>query len=380
MPREARDTMSLRSEFVLFASQEGANIRSLCRHYGISPATGYKWLKRWTEEGLSGLLDRPRTPHYSPNRSSDDIIALLRMAHDHHERWGARKIKRWLEDHGHLMPAFSTVHNLMARNGLLPGLVAAAPATGCFEHEAPNQLWQMDFKGHFPFGGGRSHPLTLLDDHSRFSLCLAHCANEQRTTVQQQLVSVFEHYRLPDRMTMDNGAPWGDTPGTWTALELWLMRQGIKVGHFGPYHPQTQGKLERFHRSLKAEVLQGKWFTDAGELQRAFDHWRTVYNLERPHEAMDMAVPASRYQPSARQFRSNVEPPEYDEGVMVMKVDIRGKLSLRCVSLSAGKAFRNERLGLKETQEDGQYEVWWYSTKVGVIDLKNKSITMGKEC
>lgn len=165
---------------------------------------------------------------------------------------------------------------------------------------------------------------------------------------------------------------------TWTALELWLMRQGIKVGHSSPYHPQTQGKLERFHRSLKAEVLQGKWFTDAGELQRAFDHWRTVYNLERPYEALDMAVPASRYQPSARQFRSNVEPPEYDEGVVVRKVDIRGKLSLRGVSLSAGKAFRNERLGLKETQEDGQYEVWWYSTKVGVIDLKNKSITMAK--
>ena len=152
------------------------------------------------------------------------------------------------------------------------------------------------------------------------------------------------------------------------------------MGHSSPYHPQTQGKLERFHRSLKAEVLQGKWFTDAGELQRAFDHWRTVYNLERPHEALDMAVPASRYQPSARQFRSNVEPPEYDEGVMVRKVDIRGKLSLRGVSLSAGKAFRNERLGLKETQEDGQYEVWWYSTKVGGSDLKNKSITMGKEC
>lgn len=92
MPVEARDTMSLRSEFVLFASQEGANIRSLCRHYGISPATGYKWLKRWTEEGLSGLLDRPRTPHYSPNRSSDDIIALLRMAHDHHERWGHARL------------------------------------------------------------------------------------------------------------------------------------------------------------------------------------------------------------------------------------------------------------------------------------------------
>ena len=107
------------------------------------------------------------------------------------------------------------------------------------------------------------------------------------------------------------------------------MRHGIRVGHSRPYHPQTQGKLERFHRSLKAEVLQGKWFADSGELQRAFDHWRTVYNLERPHEALEMAVPASRYQPSSRQYSARVAPPEYDEGVMVRKVDISGKLSVK---------------------------------------------------
>ena len=107
------------------------------------------------------------------------------------------------------------------------------------------------------------------------------------------------------------------------------MRHGIRVGHSRPYHPQTQGKLERFHRSLKAEVLQGKWFANEGELQRAFDHWRTVYNLERPHEALDMAVPGSRYQPSARQYSGNTTPPEYDEGVMVRKVDISGKLSVK---------------------------------------------------
>ena len=357
MPWDERDTMSLRSEFVLFASQDGANIRALCRLYGISPATGYKWLHRWALEGGTGLHDRPRTPHHSPNRSPDDIVYLLRMAHDRYERWGARKIKRWLEDQGHRMPAFSTVHTLMARHGLLPGTVPGIPATGRFEHDAPNRLWQMDFKGHFPFGGGRCHPLTLLDDHSRFSLCLAPCTDERRETVQQQLVSVFERYGLPDRMTMDNGAPWGDTTGVWTALELWLMRQGIRVGHSRPYHPQTQGKQERFHRSLKAEVLQGKWFADSGELQRAFEHWRTVYNLERPYEALDMAVPASRYQPSARQYSGVMAPPEYDEGVMVRKVDIIGKLSIKGISLKAGKAFRGERVGLKETQEDGCYEV-----------------------
>jgi protein-disulfide isomerase-like protein with CxxC motif len=191
---------------------------------------------------------------------------------------------------------------------------------------------------------------------------------------------VFERYGLPARMTMDNGAPWGDTTGSWTALELWLMRQGIRVGHSRPYHPQTQGKLERFHRSLKAEVLQGRWFTDASQLQQVFDDWRAVYNLERPHEALDMAVPASRYQPSSRQYSGAVQPPDYDEGVQVRKVDVSGKLSIKGVSLSAGKAFRGEYVGLRETAEDGCYEVWWYSTKVGMIDLKKGSIIMGKGC
>ena len=282
MPWDARDTMSLRTEFVMFASQDGANIRALCRHYGISPATAYKWLRRWAEDGGPGLLDRSRAPRHSPNQTPDATTNLLRIAHAAHARWGARKVKRWLEDQGHAMPACSTVHNLMARHGLLPGLTPGIPATGRFEHSAPNRLWQMDFKGHFPFGGGRCHPLTLLDDHSRFSLCLRHCTDERRETVQQQLAGVFEHYGLPDRMTMDNGAPWGDTTGTWTALELWLMRLGIRVGHSRPYHPQTQGKLERFHRSLKAEVLQGQWFTDGGELQRAFDHWRRSTTLNVP--------------------------------------------------------------------------------------------------
>ncbi|XWJ88948.1 IS481 family transposase [Phytobacter ursingii] len=380
MPWDARDTMSLRSEFVLFASQDGANLRALCRHFNISPSTGYKWLRRWTEEGAAGLADRSRAPLHSPRRTDDRVTDLLRMAHCAHERWGARKIKRWLEDRGHVLPAFSTVHNLMARHGLLPGGTPGIPATGRFEHSAPNQLWQMDFKGHFPFAGGRCHPLTLLDDHSRFSLCLAHCPDERLTTVRQQLVRVFERYGLPARMTMDNGAPWGDTTGSWTALELWLMRQGIRVGHSRPYHPQTQGKLERFHRSLKAEVLQGRWFTDASQLQQVFDDWRAVYNQERPHEALDMAVPASRYQPSSRQYSGAVQPPDYDEGVQVRKVDVSGKLSIKGVSLSAGKAFRGEYVGLRETAEDGCYEVWWYSTKVGMIDLKKGSIIMGKGC
>ncbi|CAI1764700.1 IS481 family transposase [Serratia fonticola] len=380
MPWNERSAMSLRTEFVLFASQEGANIRALCRQFGIAPATGYKWLHRWLSDGPDGLNERSRVPHHSPSRTPDIVVQHLRAAHLAHPMWGARKLKRWLEMQGHTLPAASTVHNLMRRHDLLPGGPSPMPTVGRFEHDAPNQLWQMDFKGHFPFAEGRCHPLTLLDDHSRFSLCLAHCPDERRVTVQSQLVAVFERYGLPERMTMDNGAPWGDTTGSWTALELWLMRQGIRVGHSRPYHPQTQGKLERFHRSLKAELLQGRWFTHAAQLQEVFDAWREIYNLERPHEALSMAVPASRYQPSSRQYNGNPAAAEYDEGVLVRKVDVSGKLSLKGMGLKVGKAFIGEYVGLKESEREGYYEVWWYSTKVGTIDLRNRSIIMGKGC
>lgn len=377
---DARDIMLLRIEFVLFVSQDGANIRFFCRRFGILFVIGYKWFQRWVQEGVVGFQDRSRISYYFSNRLFDDITVLLRMVYDRYERWGVRKIKRWFEDQGYIMFVFSIVYNLMVRYGLLSGVLSGIFVTGRFEYDASNRFWQMDFKGYFFFGGGRCYSFILLDDYFRFFLCLAYCIDERREIVQQQLVSVFERYGLSDRMIMDNGLSWGDIIGIWTALELWLMRLGIRVGYFRFYYSQTQGKLERFYRSLKAEVLQGKWFVDSGELQRVFDYWRTVYNFERSYEALDMAVSGSRYQSLARQYSGNITFSEYDEGVMVRKVDISGKLSVKGVSLSVGKAFRGERVGLKEMQEDGSYEVWWYSTKVGVIDLKKKSIIMGKGC
>lgn len=379
MPWDTRSAMSLRNEFVIFASQDGANIRALCQRFGIAPATAYKWLHRFQSEGAPGLAERSRKPHISPSRTPDIVTSLVLAAAVEHPIWGARKLKRLLENRGHVVPSASTVHAILQRHGLHLSRAVPPVSVGRFEHDAPNRLWQMDFKGHFPFAEGRSHPLTILDDHSRFSLCLRHCQNERYMTVQSQLVAVFERYGLPERMTMDNGSPWGDTTGTWTALELWLMRQGIRVGHSRPYHPQTQGKLERFHRSLKAEVLQNRWFLSAEALQRVFDRWRDEYNLTRPHEALGMNVPASRYQPSKRQYEAHQQDAEYG-AMQVRKVDMSGKFSLNGVSLKAGNAFKGERIGIREGTEEGCYDVWWYSTKVGVIDLRKRSITMGKTC
>jgi transposase InsO family protein len=377
MPWKERSAMSLKLEFVSFAQQEAANIRGLCRRFGVSPATAYKWLRRFQESGVAGLAEGSRRPLHSPLTTPDAVAAQILATAHQHPAWGARKLKHLLEAQGHVIPAVSTVHAILQRNGLHVTSAKGSESVGRFEHEAPNQLWQMDFKGHFETGAGRSHPLTILDDHSRFLLCLHHSADERRQSVQTQLVRVFETYGLPERMSMDNGAPWGDTTGTFTGLELWLMRQGIRVGHSRPYHPQTQGKLERLHRSLKAELLQGRWFPDAQQIQLAFDGWRQIYNLERPHESLEMHTPASCYQPSARCYCAHPAPPEYDVSMAVRRVDVNGRLSFKGQKLTIGKAFIREHLGIREETEDA-YSLWWYSSKIGTVNLKSLDINIGK--
>ncbi len=162
-----------------------------------------------------------------------------------------------------------------------------------FERATPNELWQMDFKGHFKLDQGRCHPLTILDDHSRFLLGLHACSNQLWQTVQSQLTLTFRAYGLPECMLMDNGSPWGDDrESRHTIFTAWLMRLGVNVTYGRPFHPQTQGKDERLHRTFKAELLQGMQFHTLQECQGQFDAWRDFYNQERPHQALNQKVPA----------------------------------------------------------------------------------------
>src|SRR5207302_741424 len=177
--------------------------------------------------------------------------------------------------------ALSTVHTILKRRGRIepPGGTPGEPYRR-FEKARPNLLWQMDFKGHMALvNGGTCHPLTVVDDHSRYAVCLSACGNEQGTTVRRELVVSFRRYGLPDAILVDNGSPWGDGPRQrFTELGVWLLKLGVDVLHSRPYHPQTRGKNERFHRTLKAEVCTFRRFRDLADAQRAFDRWRTVYN------------------------------------------------------------------------------------------------------
>jgi transposase-like protein len=235
MPWKEVSLMKQRKELVILASQPGANRRQLARRYGVSAKTLYKWLNRYAQSGDQALADHSRRPLSSPLQTSAALEQQVLALRDTHPYWGARKLAHLLRSDGLAsVPAPSTVHEIVRRHARLNADSAPAqPAFIRFEHEAPNALWQMDFKGHVANERGRCHPLTVLDDHWRFNLCLAACDDQRSQTVQARLVEVFRRYGLPRRMTMDNGSAWGsDGDGLgYTALTVWLMQLGIRVSH-----------------------------------------------------------------------------------------------------------------------------------------------------
>jgi transposase InsO family protein len=364
--------MDQREEFVRLAHSPGANMSELCRRYGISRDKGYKWLERYEAEGRAGLADRSRRPRSSPSRSSSAIEAeVLQIRSASNDSWGGRKIAAAMRRRGRtVVPAPSTITAILRRHGKLKlaGTAHQGPWQR-FERPAPNDLWQMDFKGHFALRQGRCHPLTILDDHSRFAVGLSACADEQEATVRERLVGVFERFGLPWTMVMDNGSPWGgDQP--LTAFTVWLMRLGVRVTHGRPHHPQTQGKDERFHRTLKAELLNNRSFVDLPHCQRAFDAWRSVYNNERPHQALAMAVPADRYRPSVRPLPKALPPIEYGPDDLVRKVDTQGFISFKNRAWRISKALRGQPLALRPTLQDGLFSVHFCTQRLATIDLR----------
>lgn len=365
--------MSLRSEFVALVHGHGVSVAELARRFGISRKTAYKWLRR--ESAGESLADRSRRPRASPTRTSEAMTATVLALRHQHPCWGGRKLHRVLCNEGHAdVPAPSTITHLLRRHGLI---VAGASGTSRpwqrFEHAAPNDLWQMDFKGTVAVGTGRCDPLTVLDDYSRYNLAL-HATPDMRTiTVRDILAETFRRYGLPARMNMDNGSPWGSPGGDsrgLSALSLWLVRLGIQISFSAPAHPQTNGKDERFHRSLKAEVLNGRTWIDHAHVQRAFDAWRAIYNHRRPHEGIGMAVPGARYRPSPRRFPEALPPIEYGPDDTVLIVRSNGWVSFRGRHLKVSNALRGLPIAARPcATEDGVYALYFVHHRLATIDM-----------
>ncbi len=374
MPWKEVSTMSLRSEFVALALLPDANLARLAQRFGISRKTAYKWLARARAGGPAALHDHSRRPRRSPARTAPALEQRVLQLRREHPAWGGRKLRARLRALGcPEVPAASTITAILRRHGQLDGPRAGqSRAWQRFEQPAANDLWQMDFKGHFGLNdGGRCHALTVLDDHSRFALAVRACADERTATVQAALTELFARHGLPRRMLMDNGAPWGDDwEHPYTPLTVWLLRLGVAVCHGRPYHPQTQGKDERFHRTLQAELLSRRTFSTLADCQAAFDAWRQVYNHQRPHEALALAVPASRYRASPRSLPAQLPPLEYHPGDAVRRVQQGGYFSYQGRLYRVAKALRGLPIAVRAGAVDGELGVWFGEHPLGVLDVE----------
>lgn len=375
MPWQPRAIMEIKQEFVALASQSGVNRRELCRRFGISPSTGYALLRRHAQEGEAGLSARSRRPHRSPGQTDTVLEQAVLQVRREQPTWGGRKIARRLRDLGlSAVPSPSTVTAILHRNGCISAQASlAAQHWQRFEHEHPNALWQMDFKGDFPTARSRCHALTVLDDHSRYSLAVEACPDVRAESVMPHLERVFQRYGLPVRINTDNGAPWG-TPrqpnGSLSSLAIWLIRLGIRLSHSAPYHPQTNGKIERLHQTLKDDVLNGRTFVDLPAVQWAFERWRYIYNHVRPHDSLALDTPARHYRPSARAYPDKLPVIEYPQSDLVLIVGWNGEVRLNTHRFKVSSALVKLPIALRAHPHlDGRFDLFFCHHRFGQVDL-----------
>jgi transposase InsO family protein len=357
--------MSQRLEFIAEARRGKLSFSALCRKFGISRKTGYKYLAR---EEPTELSRRPRT---SPRKTAPEVEALVCELRLKEPAWGGRKISDRLKLDGVTdPPAPSTCTDILRRHGLLSPPQRPQRDLVRFEAEQPNDLWQMDFKGQFETACGTCYPLTVLDDHSRFLLCLEACPDQKTETVQAALSRAFHRHGLPRRILCDNGPPWGhDAQHRFTKLVTWLMRLGIQVSHGRPYHPQTQGKDERFHRTLTAELLSRREFDwrDLQDVQVSFDLYRQRYNEYRPHQSLGGIPPALRYADSRRHMPRTLPRPAYEPGDELRIVSRDRRFSFAGRGYRLGKAFVGQTIALR-ANEQGGWDVYYCWQRIARLD------------
>jgi transposase InsO family protein len=381
MPWKEKDVLDLRTEFALRAIGERMAFRDLCREYGVSFKTGYKWKERFIREGQAGLYDRSRRPRSSPNQLDEETVCTLirlKMAHPH---WGPEKIlKVYLRSAGiGRSISLSTVKRVLDKAGLVEHRVVRSHSEcGRIVNpvcaDAPNQLWTVDFKGWwYSSQRERIEPLTVRDAYSRYVLCAYPLCDSRWRTVRDRFHRLFELHGLPEAIRSDNGSPFASvhSPLGLTRLSAWWVALGISLDRIQSGHPEQNGGHERMHRDIAAEV-EGQVRGDLQRQQAALEVWRQEFNYERPHQALGMKVPADVYVKSPREYESGPLKLEYPLGYLTRKVCSRGTIKVANRRMGISSALAGWDVGLNGTEEPN-YTVWFGPLCIGRIDLEAES-------
>lgn len=381
MPWKATCVMDERMQFIAACLAGEESMAELCRRFGISRKTGYKWLERYEGGGPGGLQERSRAALHHPNAVEESIERRLIEARGAHPTWGPRKLLAFLarRDPGRNWPAPSTVGDLLRRHGLVVARghrrrLSATP-TALQNPAGANQLWCADFKGWFRTGDGRRcTPLTITDAHSRFLLrCQALGLRTGIDLVRPIFEATFREYGLPLAIRTDNGPPFASLGlGGLSALSVWWIRLGIKVERIQPGHPEQNGRHERMHRTLKAEAIRPPSATRRAQQQR-LDAFRQQYNELRPHEAFGQRPPVELYEASARSYPAPLVEIEYAHGWITRSVRANGRLKWGGDEVHVTQALAGQRVGLQPL-DDGLWRVYFAHVPLGIFNEQQKRI------
>jgi putative transposase len=382
MPWDEPTRMEQRERFIGDLDSCLFTMTELCEHYGVSRKTGYKWAERYAGGGLEGLRDRSRAPKSCTRRIPEEVCAQLVQVRQSHPTWGPRKLLAWLRkrEPGSSWPSASTVGGILKRHGLVEGRSRPrAPwpsgGRGKIQPEVPNDVWTGDFKGQFRTGDRRlCYPLTVADLYSRFVLGVEGLDTVSESQSWPVFERLFREYGLPRAIRTDNGIPFAATRavGRLSHLSVRFLKLGISLDRIDPGHPEQNGSHERMHRTLKQETARPPAASRPSQQER-FDQFRSVFNEQRPHEALGQRTPAELYRPSPRPYPAKMPEPEYPGHFEVRSVRLNGEIKWQGELLFVSEALRGERVGLEETG-DGVWTVYFAAVPLARFDEQERKL------
>lgn len=372
MPWERKTVEDLREEFVL-AAEQNDNFSAVCRAFGVTRKTGYKWLERYSSK--QRLTDRSRAPKTVSNRTSEDMELLIVQVRLENPGWGSRKIAESLRRSGIAnVPCDKTVNNILNRYGCISEEESLKRIPfHRFEKEHCNEMWQTDFKGDFPLAdGSRCFPLTILDDCSRLSIKIDPKPNTLGVT--DSFKEAFYAFGMPNSVLSDNGWTFKGLHGGYTHFEKWLMDHDVLPIHGRIKHPQTQGKIERFHRTMKSELLKYNQYENMEAANKGLQAWRIKYNEERPHEALGMKCPSEVYVPSNRKYTDAVEKYEYSGQFHVIKVNNWGYVRFSKWQIYLSETLVNGYIEFRPNPLGDSFSAYYRNFKIAEFSFENGAL------